>query len=200
MLGLTRDDAVSEFSAPSLEAVLRRTRGQLLDCARYLGLTGIHRLRKDALATRFLQALRGPTASGSSSSAGRRPRPSSSSVSSRTRATSSGPHGPAVRTSRATSGRPPAESNGATSLIAPPFTLGVLRGAWGWTRGAIRDAAPRQARRHRRGPRGCPLCSHVREGRSQGRAICGTLAVRATAPYLARDVLGVISCASPGST
>ena len=37
--------------------MLRHTRRQLLDCARYLGLTGIHRLTKDALATQFLQAL-----------------------------------------------------------------------------------------------------------------------------------------------
>jgi len=57
LLGLTRDDADPEFSTPSLEAVLRHTRRQLLEGARYLGLTGIHRLTKDALATQFLQAL-----------------------------------------------------------------------------------------------------------------------------------------------
>jgi hypothetical protein len=57
LLGLTPDDADAEFSMPSLEAVLRHTRRQLLDGARYLGLTDIHQLTKDALATQFLQAL-----------------------------------------------------------------------------------------------------------------------------------------------
>jgi hypothetical protein len=42
---------------PSLDALLRRTRLQLLECARDLGLTGRHRLTKDALAARLLQAL-----------------------------------------------------------------------------------------------------------------------------------------------
>src|SRR2546426_11920262 len=39
------------------DALLRRTRRQLLECARYLGLTGLHRLTKDALGARLLQAL-----------------------------------------------------------------------------------------------------------------------------------------------
>jgi len=54
LLGLTREDP--EFPMPSREALLRRTRRQLLEGARYLGLTGLHRLTKDALATRFLRA------------------------------------------------------------------------------------------------------------------------------------------------
>jgi hypothetical protein len=57
LLGLAPDEIDPESTTPSLEALLRRTRRQLLECARYLGLTGIHRLTKDALATRFLQAL-----------------------------------------------------------------------------------------------------------------------------------------------
>jgi len=57
LLGLTPDDVDPESSTLSLEALLLRTRRQLLECARYLGLTGIHRLTKDALATRFLEAL-----------------------------------------------------------------------------------------------------------------------------------------------
>ena len=57
LLGLTPDDVDPESTTPSLEALLRRTRRQLLECARYLGLPGIHRLTKDALATRFLVAL-----------------------------------------------------------------------------------------------------------------------------------------------
>ena len=61
LLGLSRAD--SEFAVPSLEALLRRTRDQLLECARRLGLTGLHRLSKDALATRFLQALQEMVAS-----------------------------------------------------------------------------------------------------------------------------------------
>jgi hypothetical protein len=57
LLGLTPDDVDAESSTLSLEALLRRTRLQLLECARSLGLTGIHRLTKEALATRFLEAL-----------------------------------------------------------------------------------------------------------------------------------------------
>jgi hypothetical protein len=56
-LGLTSDDVDPESTTPLLEALLRRTRRQLLECARYLGLTGIDHLTKDALASRFLQAL-----------------------------------------------------------------------------------------------------------------------------------------------
>jgi len=57
LLGLPCYDTVSGFIAPSLEALLRRTRRQLLLSARYLGLTGIHRLSKDVLAARFHAAL-----------------------------------------------------------------------------------------------------------------------------------------------
>ena len=62
LLGLTREDP--EFPMPSREALLRRTRRQLLEGARYLGLTGLHRLTKDALATRFLRALQEMMGSG----------------------------------------------------------------------------------------------------------------------------------------
>src|SRR5262245_722153 len=57
LLGLTPDDAEPGLPTPSLEALLRRTRRQLLEYARYVGLTGIHRLTKDVLAIRFLDAL-----------------------------------------------------------------------------------------------------------------------------------------------
>ena len=59
LLGVTRDDAESALSQLSLERVLRLTRRQLLDGARYLGLTGLGRLTKDVLARQFLHALRG---------------------------------------------------------------------------------------------------------------------------------------------
>src|SRR5262249_50682864 len=52
LLGLT-----PPASPPSLEVLLRRTRRQLLEVSRYLGLTGIHSLKKAALAGRFLEAL-----------------------------------------------------------------------------------------------------------------------------------------------
>jgi hypothetical protein len=42
-----------ELAVPSLEALLRHTRPQLIDYARRIGLTGIHRLSKADLATRF---------------------------------------------------------------------------------------------------------------------------------------------------
>lgn len=58
LLGLTPDDADSELSMLSLEALLRLTRRQLLDAARYLGLTEVGRLTKDALARQFLQMFR----------------------------------------------------------------------------------------------------------------------------------------------
>jgi hypothetical protein len=64
LLGLTSDDVDPESSTPSLEALLRRTRRQLLECARYLGLTGIRRLTKSALAARFLHALQAMIGSG----------------------------------------------------------------------------------------------------------------------------------------
>jgi len=56
LLGLSGDQG--ELGALSLEALLQRTRRQLLDCARYLDLTGIQRLTKDALAGRLQQVLR----------------------------------------------------------------------------------------------------------------------------------------------
>ena len=59
LLGVTRDDAESELSQLSLEGLLRLTRRQLLEGARYLGLTGLGRLTKDGLARKFLQALQG---------------------------------------------------------------------------------------------------------------------------------------------
>src|SRR5262249_60159996 len=57
LLGFSPDQGDPRFAAPSLEALLRRTRRQLLVCARDLGLTGIARLRKNELATRFQAAL-----------------------------------------------------------------------------------------------------------------------------------------------
>src|SRR5262249_52673942 len=58
LLGMEISDAESELSGLSLEALLRLTRRQLLDVARYLGVTGVSRLTKDVLASRFLEVLR----------------------------------------------------------------------------------------------------------------------------------------------
>src|SRR5215475_11693481 len=58
LLGMESGDAESELSGLSLEALLRLTRRQLLDGARYLGLTGVGRLTKDVLARQFLEVLR----------------------------------------------------------------------------------------------------------------------------------------------
>jgi hypothetical protein len=58
LLGMASGDAESELSGLSLEALLRLTRRQLLDGARYLGLTGASRLTKDVLARQFLEVLR----------------------------------------------------------------------------------------------------------------------------------------------
>ena len=55
---MTSGDAESELSGLPLEALLRLTRRQLLDGARYLGLTGVGRLTKDELARQFLEVLR----------------------------------------------------------------------------------------------------------------------------------------------
>ena len=61
LLGLPRDD--SELAAPSVDALLRRTRRQLLEVARCLGLPRLQRLTRDALATPFLRALQEMVAS-----------------------------------------------------------------------------------------------------------------------------------------
>jgi hypothetical protein len=58
LLGIESGDAEAELSGLSLEALLRLTRRQLLDGARYLGVTGVSRLTKDVLASRFLEVLR----------------------------------------------------------------------------------------------------------------------------------------------
>ena len=58
LLGMASGDAESELSQLSLEALLRLTRRQLLDGARYLGLTGVGRLTKAVLARQFLEVLR----------------------------------------------------------------------------------------------------------------------------------------------
>jgi hypothetical protein len=57
--GLARegDGADFDLATPSLEDLLRQTRRQLLECARCVGLTGIHRLAKAQLATRVRQEL-----------------------------------------------------------------------------------------------------------------------------------------------
>jgi hypothetical protein len=52
-LGITANDAV----VASLEALLRRTRRELYECARELGLTRLSRLGKEALARRVLAPL-----------------------------------------------------------------------------------------------------------------------------------------------
>jgi hypothetical protein len=57
LLGLTADDP--EFPTSALDASLRRTRRQMLESARFLGLTGLHRLPKGALAARLLRTLQG---------------------------------------------------------------------------------------------------------------------------------------------
>lgn len=57
LLGLTGDQPPGGPLGLSLEALQRHTRRQLLACAEYLGLTGIQRLTKAALASRFQQAL-----------------------------------------------------------------------------------------------------------------------------------------------
>jgi len=62
VLGLAPD--ATDPGVPSLEALLRCTRRRLLASARYLGLTGIHRLTKNALAARFQEALYGLIAAG----------------------------------------------------------------------------------------------------------------------------------------
>src|SRR5262249_6771269 len=51
--------AEAELSQLSLERLLRLTRRQLVEGARYLGLTDVDRLTKDVLASKFLQVLRG---------------------------------------------------------------------------------------------------------------------------------------------
>jgi hypothetical protein len=43
------------FAVPSIDALLRQTRPQLIEYARRIGLTGFHRLSKAVLATRFRQ-------------------------------------------------------------------------------------------------------------------------------------------------
>ncbi len=53
--GRGRAGAGAGLIVPSLEALLRQPRRQLLEYAQRIGLTGIHRLTKDALATRFRQ-------------------------------------------------------------------------------------------------------------------------------------------------
>src|SRR5262249_51746364 len=58
LLGIESGDAEAELSGLSLEALLRLTRRQLLDGARYLGVTGVSRLTQDVLASRFLEVLR----------------------------------------------------------------------------------------------------------------------------------------------
>lgn len=60
LLGLSGDEG--EAGGLSLEALLQRTRRQLLDCARYVDLTGIQRLTKGALAERLHEFLRSLTA------------------------------------------------------------------------------------------------------------------------------------------
>ena len=55
--GLTRAGADPGVTLPTLEDLLRQTRRQLVEYAQCAGLTGIHRLTKTALATRFLQEL-----------------------------------------------------------------------------------------------------------------------------------------------
>src|SRR5262245_59683217 len=57
LLGMNSGDTESELPRLSLEAILRFSRRQLLDGARYLGLTRVSRLTKDVLARRFLEAL-----------------------------------------------------------------------------------------------------------------------------------------------
>ena len=53
--GAENGDGISGLAAPSIDALLRQTRPQLIEYARRIGLTGFHRLSKAALATRFLQ-------------------------------------------------------------------------------------------------------------------------------------------------
>jgi hypothetical protein len=57
--GLARDGerADLDLTPPSLEALLRHTRRQLIECARCVGLTGAQRLTKAPLATRVKQEL-----------------------------------------------------------------------------------------------------------------------------------------------
>lgn len=55
--GLAPDNADFGLTAPSLEDLLRHPRRRLLEYARGVGLTGIHRLTKVALAARLLQEL-----------------------------------------------------------------------------------------------------------------------------------------------
>jgi len=59
MLGLSGEESGSGFAGLSLEALQRHTRRQLLECARRLGLTGLDRLTKEAIAKRFQVALQG---------------------------------------------------------------------------------------------------------------------------------------------
>jgi hypothetical protein len=52
-LGITGNETV----VVSLEVLLHRTRRELYECARQLGLTRLGRLRKEALASRVLAAM-----------------------------------------------------------------------------------------------------------------------------------------------
>jgi hypothetical protein len=56
-LGLATQQLGVDAGSLSLASLQHHTRAQLLACARLLGLTGIHGLRKEALAKRFHQAL-----------------------------------------------------------------------------------------------------------------------------------------------
>jgi hypothetical protein len=56
LLGLSGDEA--ERDVLSMEALLRRTRAQLIECARYLDLTGVRRLTKAVLLDRLERRLR----------------------------------------------------------------------------------------------------------------------------------------------
>jgi hypothetical protein len=72
-----RDLAANALAGVSLESLQRETRGLLLDCGRRLGLSGLDRLRKTALAERLLEALRTltPDESDATDQGARRPPP-----------------------------------------------------------------------------------------------------------------------------
>jgi uncharacterized protein len=57
LLGLPGEKGGAEFVVPTLEQLLGQTRRQLIEGARQLGLTGIHRVTKDVLAARFQAVL-----------------------------------------------------------------------------------------------------------------------------------------------
>ncbi len=63
------DGADFDLTAPSLGDLLRHTRRQLLDCAKCVGLTGVHRLTKAALASRVQQELEKLASSGEAADA-----------------------------------------------------------------------------------------------------------------------------------